>query len=130
MKRLAEGDFRSAWGGIASLSLALPLMYTEASKRGFSLSDIANWMSEAPATLAGCGAEKGRLARGHHADFVVFDPESEFLVSEDRLHYRHPVSPYLGEKLRGVVKATYLRGRKVFSDGEFPGEPMGMEYRR
>jgi allantoinase len=130
MKRLAEGNFRSAWGGIASLSLALPLMYTEASKRGFSLSDIANWMSEAPATLAGCGAEKGRLARGHHADFVVFDPESEFLVSEDRLHYRHPVSPYLGEKLRGVVKATYLRGRKVFSDGEFPGEPMGMEYRR
>jgi allantoinase len=130
MKRLAEGDFRSAWGGIASLSLALPLMYTEASKRGFSLSDIANWMSEAPATLAGCHAEKGRLAAGHHADFVVFDPESEFLVSEDRLHYRHPVSPYLGEKLRGVVKATYLRGRKVFSDGEFPGEPTGMEYRR
>jgi allantoinase len=130
MKRLAEGNFRSAWGGIASLSLALPLMYTEASKRGFSLSDIANWMSEAPANLAGCHAQKGRLARGHHADFVVFDPESEFLVSEDRLHYRHPVSPYLGEKLRGVVKATYLRGRKVFGDGEFPGEPIGMEYRR
>jgi allantoinase len=130
MKRLAEGNFRSAWGGIASLSLALPLMYTEASKRGFSLSDIANWMSEAPATLAGCHSEKGRLAAGHQADFVVFDPESEFLVSEDRLHYRHPISPYLGEKLRGVVKATYLRGKKVFSDGEFPGEPMGMEYRR
>jgi allantoinase len=130
MKGLAEGNFRSAWGGIASLSLALPLTYTEASQRGFSLSDIANWMSEAPANLAGCHMQKGRVARGHHADFVVFDPESEFLVSEDRLHYRHPVSPYLGEKLRGVVKATYLRGRKVFGDGEFPGEPMGMEYRR
>jgi allantoinase len=130
MKRLAEGNFRSAWGGIASLSLALPLMYTEASKRGFSLSDIANWMSEAPANLAGCRTVKGRLARGHHADFVVFDPESEFVVSEDRLHYRHPVSPYLGEKLRGVVEATYLRGRKVFGGGEFPGEPIGMEYRR
>jgi allantoinase len=130
MKRLAEGNFRSAWGGIASLSLALPLMYTEASRRGFSLSDIANWMSEAPANLAGCHTKKGRLAAGHHADFVVFDPESEFVVSEDRLHYRHPVSPYLGEKLRGVVKATYLRGRKVFGDGEFPGEPLGMEYRR
>jgi allantoinase len=130
MKRLAEGDFRTAWGGIPSLSLALPLMYTEASKRGFSLSDIANWMSLAPANLAGCHTRKGRLAAGYDADFVVFDPESEFLVSEDRLHYRHPVSPYLGEKLRGVVKATYLRGRKVFGDGEFPGEPMGMEYRR
>ena len=130
MKRLSEGNFRTAWGGIASLSIALPLMHTEASKRGFSLADIARWMASAPANLAGCQTKKGRLAAGHHADFVVFDPESEFVVSEDRLHYRHPVSPYLGEKLRGVVKATYLRGRKVFGDGEFPGEPLGMEYRR
>jgi allantoinase len=130
MKRLAEGNFRSAWGGIASLSLALPLMYTEASKRGFSLTDIVRWMSEAPANLAGCHTRKGRITAGHDADFVVFDPEAEFVVSKDRLHYRHPVSPYLGEKLRGVVKAIYLRGREVFSEGEFPGEPIGVEYRR
>ena len=102
-------------------------MNTEASKRGFSLTDIARWMSEAPANLAGCHTRKGRLAAGYDADFVVFDPESEFVVSEDRLHYRHPVSPYLGEKLRGVVKATYLRGKLVFKHGEFPGEPMGVE---
>jgi allantoinase len=128
MKRLAEGNFRSAWGGIASLSLALPLMNTEASKRGFSLTDIARWMSEAPANLAGCHTRKGRLAAGHDADFVVFDPETEFVVTKDRLHYRHPVSPYLGEKLRGVVKATYLRGNLVYSGGDFPGEPAGVAY--
>ena len=127
MKRLAEGNFRTAWGGIASLSVALPVMYTEASKRGFALTDIARWMSEAPANLAGCHKRKGRLAAGFDADFVVFDPESEFVVSEDRLHYHHPVSPYLGEKLRGVVKATYLRGKKVFSGGEFPGKTTGVE---
>ena len=130
MKRLAEGNFRTAWGGIASLSIALPLMYTESIKRKFALTDIARWMSEAPAKLAGCHARKGRLAAGCDADFVVFEPESEFIVSKDRLHYRHPVSPYLGEKLRGIVRATYLRGRKVFSEGEFPGEPIGEEYRR
>ncbi len=130
MKRLVEGNFRTAWGGIASLSVALPVMYTEASHRGFSLIDIARWMSEAPAKLAGCHSHKGRLAPGFDADFVVFDPESEFVVSEDRLYYRHPVSPYLGEELRGVVKATYLRGRKVFSDGQFPGDPIGVEHRR
>jgi allantoinase len=127
MKRLAKGNFRTAWGGIASLSIALPLMYTEASKRGFSLTDIARWMSKAPANLAGCDKRKGRLAAGFDADFVVFDPESEFVVSEDRLHYRHPISPYLGEKLRGVVKATYLRGKPVFKYGEFPGELIGVE---
>jgi allantoinase len=85
-------------------------------------------MSEAPANLAGCHTRKGRLAAGHDADFVVFDPETEFVVTKDRLHYRHPVSPYLGEKLRGVVKATYLRGNLVYSGGDFPGEPAGVAY--
>ena len=130
MRRQAEGNFRTAWGGIASLSLALPLMHTDAINRGFALSDIARWMSEAPATLAGCGKRKGRLAPGYDADFVIFDPETEFVVTEDRLHYRHRISPYLGENLRGEVKATYLRGTKVFDAGRFPGEPVGVEHRR
>lgn len=127
MKRLAEGNFRTAWGGIASLSLALPLMWTEASRRGFTLLDVARWMAAEPARLAGC-TRKGRIAAGCDADFVVFDPEHEFVVSEDSLRYRHPVSPYLGETLRGMVNATYLRGNCVFSEGEFPGEPRGQEY--
>lgn len=129
MKKLAEGNFRTAWGGIASLSVALPVMHTEASQRGFGLVDVARWMAEAPAKLTGCHAHKGRIAAGYDADFVVFDPDSEFVVSEERLHYRHPVSPYLGEKLRGVVKATYLRGTPVFVDGEFPGKATGRECR-
>jgi allantoinase len=129
MKRFAEGDFRSAWGGIASLSMALPVMNSEASRRGFSLNDIAHWMAEAPARLAGCNARKGRIAAGCDADFVVFEPESEFVVSKEHLHYRHPISAYLGEKLRGVVKATYLRGTVVYKDGQFPGQAFGKEYR-
>jgi len=129
MKRLAEGNFRTAWGGIASLSIALPLVYTEAAQRGFSLTDIARWMSEAPATLAGCQKRKGRLAPGYDADFVVFDTESAFVVTQDRLHYRHPVSPYLGETLQGEVIATYLRGHQIYSDGQFPGDPIGKEHR-
>jgi allantoinase len=127
MKRLAEGNFHTAWGGIASLSVALPLMWTEASKRGFTLLDLARWMAAAPARLAGCETRKGRIAAGYDADFVVFDSDSEFVVTEDRLHYRHPVSPYLGETLRGAVQATYLRGNCVFADGESPGEPHGRE---
>jgi len=130
MKRLAEGNFRSAWGGIASLSVALAVMHTEAGTRGHGLRDLARWMGEGPARLAGCQKRKGRIAAGYDADFVVFDSESDFVVSADRLHYRHPVSPYMGEKLRGVVRATYLRGQMVFKDGEFPGEPVGLEYRQ
>src|SRR5712692_3836357 len=127
MKRLGERNFRTAWGGISSLSLALPVMWTEASGRGFTLADIARWMAEGPARLAGCESRKGCVAKGFDADFVVFEPEAEFIATEEHLPYRHRVSPYLGEKLRGMVKATYLRGNCVFADGKFPGEPGGRE---
>ena len=130
MKRLDEQNFRTAWGGISSLSLALPVMWTEANGRGFTLIDIARWMAEGPARLAGCESHKGRIAKDFDADFVVFEPEAEFIATEDRLFYRHRVSPYLGEKLCGVVKATYLRGECVFAGGKFPGEPGGRELRR
>lgn len=130
MKRLAEGNFRMAWGGIASLSLALPIMWTEASARGFTLTDIARWMAEAPAKLAGCNLHQGRIAAGCDANFAVFDTERTFVVKEDRLFYRHPLSPYMGEKLRGVVSATYVRGKLVFADGKFVGEPIGREWRQ
>ena len=128
MKQLESGNFKTAWGGIASLSMALPVMWTEASRRGFTLADISRWMSEGPARLAGCESRKGRIAAGCDPDFVVFDSDAEFVVTTGRLHHRHTVSPYLGEKLRGVVKATYLRGQPVFAEGMFPGEPIGREY--
>jgi allantoinase len=108
--------------------MALPVMWTEARARCFTLTDIARWMAEAPARLAGCVTRKGRIASGYDADFVVFDPEAEFTVTEDRLHHRHAVSPYLGQKLRGLVKKTYLRGKMVFCDGRFPGEARGREF--
>jgi len=129
MKRFKEGCFKTAWGGISSLSMALPLMWTEASHRGFTLLDLARWMAEKPAQLAGCHMDKGKIEPGFDADFVLFDADSEFVVSEERLHYRHAVSPYIGERLRGVVKATYLRGKPVFVEGKFPGSPMGREFR-
>src|SRR6266481_4243509 len=130
MKRLGERNFRTAWGGISSLSLALPVMWTEANGRGFMLIDIARWMAEGPARLAACESQKGLIAKNLDADFVFFEPETEFTATEDRLFYRHCVSPYLGEKLCGGVKATYLRGSCGFGEGKFPGEPGGRELRR
>ncbi len=127
MKRLDEGNFRTAWGGISSLSVALPLVWTEAQRRGFTLSEIARWMAERPAQLAGLSARKGRLAAGYDADMVVFEPDAEFVVTEEILHYRHCVSPNLNEKLRGVVKATYVRGKTVFSEGKFPEGEIGRQ---
>jgi len=129
MKCLETGDFRSAWGGIASVSMALPVMWTEARRRGFALSDVVRWMAQSPARLAGCDTSKGQIAPGYDADFVVFDPEAEFMVTADRLYQRHGMSPYAGERLNGVVKKTYLRGQPIFDNGTFPGECSGREFR-
>ena len=84
-------------------------------------------MAEGPARLAGCESRKGRIVKDGDADFVVFAPELEFTATEDRLFYRHGVSPYLHERLRGLVRATYLRGSCVFASGDFPGAPLGRE---
>jgi allantoinase len=128
MKQLERGDFRSAWGGIPSVSLALSLIWTEARRRGSSLVDIARWMAEGPAQLAGVEERKGRLAAGLDADIVVFDPEVEWAVTPEELHYRHATSPYLGKRLTGKVLMTFLRGKCVYERGSFPAEPGGREY--
>jgi allantoinase len=124
---MKEGDFRKAWGGIASLSLAASVIWTEMHARGISIDRLSQWMAATPAKLAGLDAQKGSIAPGMDADFLVFDPEAEFHVTTERLHYRHPVSPYLGEMLRGSVRATFLRGTEVYCDGEFSDKDLGME---
>ena len=128
MKRKDDGRFNVAWGGIASLSTALSVMWTEAQGRGFTLRDIARWMSGGPAALAGLRHHVGAIEPGRDANFVVFDPEAEFVVTEDVLHYRHKISPYMGERLRGIVRETVLRGETIYRDGMFPGDNVGREY--
>jgi len=127
MKHFERGSFLEAWGGISSLSLALPVVWTEARPRGFSMGDVVRWMAEKPAELAGLSHYKGRIEEGYDADLVVFDPDASFQVEANRLHYRHPFSPYLGETLRGVVEMTFVRGQRVYAGGKFAGGPIGRE---
>jgi len=126
MKTLGNGSFLEAWGGIASLQVALPVVWTEASKRGISIVQVARWMGEQPAKLAGLERKKGAIREGHDADLVVFDPDAKFPVDAARLEHRHPITPYAGEMLSGAVEMTFLRGEKVFDRGEFRGERKGM----
>jgi len=122
--RLREvGDFFAAWGGIASLQLRLPAVWTGARARGFTLEDVTRWTAEAPARLVGLEARKGRLVPGADADIVVWHPEREFTVEEAGLRHRHKLTPWLGRRLAGVVEATYLRGEPVYRRGE-PDPPM------
>jgi allantoinase len=119
MKAMDTGDFGPAWGGISSLQLGLPLIWTQARERGFSLEEVAAWMSAGPARLAGLTG-KGRLAVGYDADFCVLAPDEPFVVEPDRLHHKHPATtPYTGRELRGDVRMTMLRGHPI--DPRQPG---------
>jgi len=108
------GDFFGAWGGIASLQLSLPAVWTGARARGIAPERLADWMSRTPARLVGLGARKGVLAEGFDADVVVWHPEGSFTVIPDQLLHRHPATPYAGRRLHGVVQATYVGGRLAF----------------
>jgi len=112
LKRLDVGDFALAWGGISSLQLGLPAVWTGARARGHDLVDVVRWMAEGPARLVGL-ERKGRLEVGADADLCVFAPDDTFVVDPARLHSRHPVTPYVGRMLEGVVRSTWLRGHRL-----------------
>jgi allantoinase len=127
MKQREEGRWDHAWGGIASLGLALPVLWTAMSRRGVRFDSLRDWMGAAPARLAGLAGRKGALAAGNDADMVAFDPDATWIVEASDLHFRHKLSPYLGAELRGRVLETWLRGERIFSQGEWIGSPRGRE---
>jgi allantoinase len=112
LKLLDVGDFGAAWGGVSSLQLGLPLVWTAARERGYDLATVVGWMSKGPAEVVGVTG-KGEIAPGHDADLVVLAPEQTFTVDAGALYHRHAVTPYAGRELTGVVRATYLRGTPV-----------------
>jgi allantoinase len=119
-KALGTGDFAEAWGGISSLQLGLPLVWTEARRRGHELADVVRWMAAGPAALAGL-TTKGALRAGAAGDLVAFAPGDAFVVDAQRLHHRNPVTPYQGMRLTGVVRTTWLGGVPVAADGPTRG---------
>ena len=125
MKRRGAGNFFEAWGGIASLELGLRIVWTEARRRGISIERVAQWMSAGPAKLAGLDQSKGSIRIGNDADLVVFDAEASQTVDAAHLQHRHPITPYHGETLEGIVEMTFVRGEKVYDRGAFAREAKG-----
>jgi allantoinase len=117
LKDLDHGDFGVAWGGVSSLQLGLPVIWTEARKRGIPLAQVVEWMSAQPARLAQL-TRKGRAAIGSDADLAIFAADETFVVDVKHLMHKNPITPYAGRTLEGVVRTTYLRGQAV--DGRTP----------
>ena len=125
LKHIDSGDVEKAWGGISALQFGLPLIWTEARRRGFTLVEIARWMCEQTAIFGGLDKRKGKIAVGMDADFVVFDDETEITISNDMIKHRHKITPYEGKQVCGVINATYLRGQKIYADDQYGDQPLG-----
>jgi allantoinase len=125
MKLRESGDFMKAWGGIASLQLCLPVVWTEARRRGFSLLDLTRWVCTNPARQVSFEPRKGSIAIGHDADLILWNPDAQFTVTPSTLQHRHKLTPYAGEVLNGLVQQTFLRGRMVYNDNHFTNSPSG-----
>jgi allantoinase len=126
MKLRESGDFLRAWGGISSLQLRLPIVWTEGRRRGFGIEDMARWLCTAPAHLVGLESRKGLIKIGYDADLVVWNPTGQFKVDANALHHRHKLTPYEKRALNGVVEKTFLRGRKIYDSGAFDDQPRGL----
>src|SRR5438874_2526683 len=116
MKLREPGDFMKAWGGISSLQLRLPIVWTEASDRGFRIEDLTRWLCGGPAQQVGLNL-KGVIKDGHDADIVIWNPDKEFTAGPSMIEHRHKLTPYNGETLRGVVEKTFVRGQMVYDGG-------------
>ncbi len=130
MKLRESGDFMKAWGGIASLQLRLPVVWTEARRRGFSLEDMSRWLCANPARQVSFAPQKGSIAAGSDADLIIWNPDQQFKVAAASLHHRHKLTPYDGEVLHGVVQKTFLRGRLIYDMGHFTDQPQGQMLKR
>jgi allantoinase len=118
MRQTETGDFMNAWGGIASIQFSLSILWTAGQSHGITIDTLAKWLCEAPAMLPGF-THKGTLRPGCDADIVAWDPGASFIVSDDIIHHRHSLTPYLGRQLKGKVQRTWLAGQLVYEDGNF-----------
>jgi allantoinase len=125
LKLKESGDFLQAWGGISSLQFRLPVIWTEAQKRGFGIAELAQWLCRAPARLVGLENKKGSITVGCDADLIVWNPNKSFRIEANTTHHRHKLTPYANQEFAGAVQTTFLRGRKVYDAGKFIGEPQG-----
>ena len=125
LKHLRTGDLSQAWGGISSLQFGLPLIWTEARKRGHSLEQVVEWMSFQPAKFAGLGCFKGQIAVGFDADLVVFNEDDGFQITSESIMFRNKITPYLDRHVSGVVEATFLRGKPIFEYGKLSQKALG-----
>jgi allantoinase len=117
MKETGSGNFEKAWGGIAGLQFSIPVVWTEARRRGITMNDVVKWMCVNPAKFLRLDHRKGFIKEGYDGDLVIFDTEIRTRITRDAIHHRHKQTPYEGREVNGQVLSTYVNGDLVYNSG-------------
>ncbi|HEX2613314.1 MAG TPA: dihydroorotase [Fibrobacteria bacterium] len=102
--------------GMPGVETLFPLMLDRALGGLCSLTDLAKWMSEAPARLYAM-VGKGKVAAGFDADYTLVDTATSRTIHNGQLQTRVNWSPYDGWTLKGAVKKTIVRGGMAYDEG-------------
>jgi allantoinase len=105
----------SDYGGVPGVELMLPYLFSEGVRsRRITLERLAQITASQPARFLGIDHRKGELRAGYDADFVIFDERERWTVRAEGLHNLNRYTPFEGRDFTGRVRATFVRGRKVY----------------
>lgn len=112
-----------AWGGISGIQNVMQVTYSEGVvNRGYSPTILARSLSEGPAKAFNLYGRKGAIEVGFDADMVILDPEKEWEITPDSLHYVNKISAFVGLKGKGLPICTILRGEVVAENNVVVGQ--------
>lgn len=121
-KDWGKDDFTKIPNGCAGIENLYPFMLHAANTGKISFNKAVEVCAANPAKIFGC-TEKGSLRVGADADIVVYDPQKDFTISVKNMHSDYDHTIWEGVSLHGYPVMTFVRGRLVYDNGEFVGEP-------
>lgn len=120
-KDWGKDDFTKIPNGCAGIENMYPYMLSAANEGKITYEKAVEICSENPAKIFGCRG-KGSIAIGKDADIVIYNPKTEFTITNDKMHSDCDHTIWEGIKLKGYPEQTYSRGRLVYDKGDFVGE--------
>jgi allantoinase len=113
LKKLEQGNFDEAWGGISGLQFGLSVVWSGMKSRGFEISELYKLMSKKPAEFLGV---RHGIAPGNAANLTVWNPDRSFKLEEKMIRHKHSLTPYSGQTFYGVVEKTILHGEIAYDE--------------
>jgi dihydropyrimidinase len=122
-KDWGKDDFTKIPNGCMGIENLYPYLLSEANKGRISFNKAVEVCSSNVAKIFGCAPEKGTIAPGSDADLVIYDPKKNYVISKDNMHSDIDYTIWEGVELTGYPVMTFSRGKLVYKDGDFVGEP-------